>query len=81
MTGTESLVLIGSPLAVGLIRSSANPAPGPGEVGEGDMGNRNSASGFGEVGERRWKPGLDPSGAVAVPGSRPLMLLSGGYEA
>ncbi len=70
----------GSPTAyVGLIRSSSPPA---GEAGESILGNLNSASGSGvDVGDARGSPVLGVSGAVAVPGSRPLMVLSGGYDA
>jgi hypothetical protein len=75
--GTSSLVRDGSPPGTGLIVSSSGV---PIEVGDGDMGNLNSASGLGEVGDRR-KPARGVSGAVATPGRRPLMLLSGGYEA
>jgi hypothetical protein len=83
MVGTASFGRTGKPEAVGLVGSSSGgPPPALSDVGDDDMGNLNSASGLGnEVGDRRANSGLGVSGAVAVPGRRPLMLLSGGYDA
>lgn len=79
-----SLDLTGIPTeCVGLIKlsSSVCPAGVAGEDGESILGNLNSASGScAEVGDARGNPTLGVSGAVAVPGRRPFMLRSGGYD-
>jgi hypothetical protein len=88
MVGTGSLSRIGSvfdnPVGCdGLKISSSGLPPGvPGIDGESVMGNLNADSGSGvERGDVREDQGIGVLGAVELPDMRPLMLLSGGYEA